>query len=131
MGTKENNGCPEIQKEVKEKIEYSARQIGFIMSSSELSKSSFEVLDTVAAILKRNPDIKVSVEGHTSSEGSHAVNMKLSESRAEKVKDYLLKKGIEASRLTTTGFGSSRLLNADKTPADKAKNRRVELKLSN
>ena len=130
-GTKENNGCPEIKQEVQEKIEYSARQIGLIMSSSQLSKSSFEVLDTVAAILKRNPEIKVSIEGHTSSEGNYASNMKLSESRANKVKEYLLKKGIEVSRLTTTGYGSSRLLNADKTPADKAKNRRVELKLSN
>jgi OmpA-OmpF porin, OOP family len=131
LGTKENNGCPEIQKEVQEKIEYSARQIEFIMGSSQLSKGSFEVLDTVAAILKRNPDIKVSIEGHTSSEGSVAGNMKLSQTRADKVRDYLLRKGIEASRLTTAGFGSSKLLNEDKTPADKAKNRRVELKLSN
>lgn len=130
-GSKENNGCPEIKKEVQEKIEYSARQIAFIMNSSDLSKNTFEVLDTVAAILKRNPDIKVSIEGHTSSEGTHDINMKLSQSRADKVKDYLLNKGIDASRLISTGYGSSRLLNEDKTQADKAKNRRVELKLSN
>jgi len=130
-GTKENNGCPEIKQEVQEKIEYSAKQIEFIASSSQLSKNSFEVLDTVAAILKRNPEIKVSIEGHTSSEGNYASNMKLSEKRADKVKEYLLKKGIDASRLTAAGFGPTRLLNEDKTAADKAKNRRVELKLSN
>jgi outer membrane protein OmpA-like peptidoglycan-associated protein len=131
-GTKENKGCPEeIKKEIAEKVEYSAKRIQFIVNSAELSRGSFEVLDTVAAILKRNPGINVSIEGHTSSEGTYSANMKLSESRANKVKDYLLSGGVEASRLKTVGFGPGRLLNADKTPEEKVKNRRVELKLSN
>jgi OOP family OmpA-OmpF porin len=57
--------------------------------------------------------------------------LKLSESRANKVKDYLLLKGVEASRLIAVGFGPDKPLNAGKTPEEKAKNRRVELKLSN
>jgi len=131
-GVTENNGCPvEIKKEITEKVEYAARRIRFMANSAELMKGSFAVLDTVAAILKSNPEIKVSIEGHTSSEGAYAANMKLSETRANNVKDYLLSKGIDASRLTAVGFGSSKPLNADKTPADKAKNRRVQLQLSN
>lgn len=131
-GMKENNGCPEeIKKEIAEKIEYSAEGIQFIVNSAELSKGSFRVLDTIAAILKRNPEINVSIEGHSSSEGSYSTNMKLSESRANKVKDYILSRGVEASRLKAIGFGSDKLLNADKTQEEKAKNRRVELRLSN
>ena len=88
-------------------------------------------MDDVAAILKSNPEIKVSIEGHTSSDGTYATNMKLSESRANKVKVYLESKGIDASRLVAVGFGPDKPLNEGKTAADKAKNRRVELKLSN
>jgi outer membrane protein OmpA-like peptidoglycan-associated protein len=112
-------------------VEYAAKRIQFLVNSAELSKGSFEVLDTIAAILKRNPEINVSIEGHTSSEGNYAVNKNLSESRANEVKEYFLSKGIEASRLKAIGFGSDRPLNAGKTPEEKAKNRRVELKLSN
>lgn len=130
-GTKENNGCPvEIRKDITEKVEYSAKRIRFQASSAELTKESFAVLDSIAGILKNNPEIKVSIDGHTSSEGNYNANMKLSQTRADKVKAYLLSKGINAARLTAAGFGSSRPLNADKTAADKAKNRRVELKLS-
>ena len=131
-GMKENNGCPEeIKKGIVEKVEYSAKRIQFMVNSAELLKGSFEVLDTVAAILKSNPEINVSIEGHTSSDGNYSANMKLSESRANKVKDYLLLRGVEASRLTAIGLGSDKPLNAGKTPEEKAKNRRVELKLSN
>ncbi|MGZ8557514.1 MAG: OmpA family protein, partial [Chitinophagaceae bacterium] len=83
------------------------------------------------AILTRNPEIRVSIEGHTSIDGNYSTNMKLSESRANKVKDYLLLRGIEASRLTAIGFGPGKPLNDGKTALEKAKNRRVELKLSN
>jgi outer membrane protein OmpA-like peptidoglycan-associated protein len=131
-GARENNGCPaEIEKEIVEKVEYAAKKIQFKVSSAELLAGSFEVLDEVAAILKGSPRIKVLIEGHTSSDGTYATNMKLSESRADKVKNYLESKGIEADRLTAIGLGSDKPLNNGKTAAEKAKNRRVELKLSN
>ena len=131
-GVKENNGCPEkIKREIVEKVDYSAKRIEFIVNSAQLRKGSFEVLDNIATILKNNPSIKVSIEGHSSSEGTYAVNMKLSESRANTVRDYLLSKGVEPSRLIAVGFGPNKPLNAGKTAEEKAKNRRVELKLSN
>lgn len=131
-GTKEKDGCPEeIKKEIVEKIEYAAKRIQFKVNSADLTPASFEVLDEVASILQGSPGIKVAVEGHTSSEGAYDINMKLSEKRANTVRDYLLLKGIDAGRVTATGFGPDKPLNEGKTAADRAKNRRVELKLSN
>ncbi len=131
-GVEERNGCPdEIEKEIVAKVEYAAKRIQFKVNSAELLTVSFDLLDSVAAILKSNPEIKVSIEGHTSIDGNYSTNMKLSEGRAKKVKDYFLSGGIEAHRLTIIGFGPDKPLNEGKTPEEKAKNRRVELKLSN
>jgi OOP family OmpA-OmpF porin len=88
-------------------------------------------LDDVADILKGNPEIKVTVEGHTSSDGTYEVNLKLSKNRAENVKKYLESKGVNSERLTTIGYGPDKPLNSGKTEAEKILNRRVELKLSN
>jgi OOP family OmpA-OmpF porin len=131
-GTVANGGCPEeIKKEIVQKVAYAAKRIQFKVSSAELTAGSFKVLDEVAAILADNPDINVSIEGHTSADGTYAKNMVLSEERANSVKKYLESKGIDASRLTATGYGPDRPLNAGKTAAEKAANRRVELNLSN
>ena len=126
------NGCPgEIKKEIVEKVEYAAKRIQFKVNSAELQAGSFTVLDEVAKILKDNSEIKVTIEGHTSSEGRYEINMRLSEKRAATVKDYLQSKGIDSGRLTAIGFGPDKPLNSGKTPAERAENRRVELKLSN
>ena len=132
IGVKEKSGCPEeIKKEIIQKVEYAAKRIQFKVNSAELLTESFKVLDDLAAILKSNPEIKVSIEGHTSSEGAYDINMKLSENRANKVKDYLESKGIDATRLLAIGFGPDKPVNSGKTHSEKVKNRRVELKLSN
>ena len=90
-----------------------------------------KVLDDVAKILTQNPELKLSIEGHSSSEGNYDVNMELSQQRAQTVREYLITKGIDAGRMQARGFGSNKPLNDGKTPADAALNRRVELKLSN
>jgi len=75
--------------------------------------------------------LKLSIEGHTSNDGSLEANMKLSNARANNVKNYLQTQGIDASRLTAQGFGPSKPINTGTNEAAKAQNRRVEMKLSN
>lgn len=130
-GLPENNGCPEINKDVIKQVDLAARRIQFSFRKSELLPASKIVLDEVAQLLLKEADLKVDIEGHTSNEGDFNANMKLSNSRAETVKNYLVKKGIAASRLTTQGLGPTKPLNDGKTEAEKALNRRVELKLRN
>jgi OmpA-OmpF porin, OOP family len=131
-GIADKGGCPEeINKEIVEKVNLAARRIQFKVNKAELLPESYKVLDEVVKVLNENPELKLSIEGHTSSEGPLAVNMKLSESRAGTVRRYLESKGIDTSRLEAKGFGPSQLLNNDRTPAEKSQNRRVELTLSN
>lgn len=132
-GTKQRNGCPaeEIKKEIIEKVNYAAKRIQFQSAKAALLPQSLKVLDEVAKILKDNPELSLSIEGHTSGDGIFEANMKLSEERANNVKAYLISKGVNAARLTAKGFGPTQPVNKGKAPADKAQNRRVELKLSN
>ena len=131
-GPKARNGCPEeVKKEIVEKVNFAARRIGFAQSKANLLPASLKVLDDVASILKKNPAIHVAIEGHTSGDAGYDANMKLSQDRADKVKAYLILKGISSSRLTAEGFGPNKPLTKGISEAEKAKNRRVELRLSN
>ncbi|MBF0164746.1 MAG: OmpA family protein [Magnetococcales bacterium] len=92
---------------------------------------SFPLLDSVVTVLKNNPNVKIDVQGHTDNTGKPAHNDKLAKARAESVKQYLAKKGIDAKRLTTSGFGANKPVAPNTTPDGRAKNRRVELKPMN
>jgi outer membrane protein OmpA-like peptidoglycan-associated protein len=103
------------------------QKIHFDFDKATIKKESYGILDDVASVLKSNPQIKkVRVEGHTDSIGSDTYNQKLSEKRANAVKDYLVGKGIEASRLEAVGYGESRPIADNKTAAGRAQNRRTE-----
>jgi len=131
-GTIENKGCPEeVKKEIVEKVNYAARRIQFAASKSTLLSQSRKVLDEVVSILIENPELHLAIEGHTSKDGSFEANMKLSEDRANAVREYLVSKGIEPSRLSSKGFGPTQPLNESATSEARTQNRRVELKLSN
>jgi outer membrane protein OmpA-like peptidoglycan-associated protein len=130
-GVKENNGCPIIREEVIQKVEYAAKRIQFEFAKAILKDESKTVLDEVADILVKNPELKLDIEGHTSNDGNLDANNKLSRDRAMSVKKYLVEKGIDELRLNAQGFGPSQPLNSGKTAAEKALNRRVELKLRN
>ena len=84
-------------------------------------------VDHAVRVMQENPSMRVVVEGYTDSIGSDAYNMQLSERRAETVRDYMVKKGISPSRITTRGFGKSNPIASNKTAAGRAENRRVEI----
>jgi OOP family OmpA-OmpF porin len=128
-GTKENNGCPEIKKEVVEKVNYAAKNILFITGSAKLTTSSYKGLDDVAKVMKDNPQMKISIDGHTDNTGTVAINDKLSQQRADAVKKYMVSKGIDASRITSTGHGQNSPIADNKTASGRQKNRRVEMTL--
>jgi OOP family OmpA-OmpF porin len=76
-----------------------------------------------------NPAIKIQIEGHTDNVGSTGANQKLSEQRADAVKRFLISKGVEASRISTVGYGASKPINDNKSAQGKAFNRRIEFKV--
>ena len=90
----------------------------------DLNESSKAVLMDLAALLKENPTVKLQIEGHTSAEGDDNFNKKLSTNRAKAAVDFLVANGIENSRLSYNGYGSSQLKNSANPEADE--NRRVE-----
>jgi len=79
-----------------------------------------------AIVLKKNPEIKVEINGHTDNTGSAAYNMNLSERRAKSVMNYFVDKGIESERLTTKGFGFNQPVESNATEQGRTQNRRVE-----
>jgi OOP family OmpA-OmpF porin len=85
------------------------------------------LLDHVVDVLKKNPYLKIKLEGHTDDVGATAYNQGLSERRASSVQKYLEGKAIESSRLKPIGYGETRPAYPNATPAGRAKNRRVEL----
>jgi OmpA-OmpF porin, OOP family len=129
-GNAANRGCPEIAKQDVEKITLIASRIFFETGSDKLKPQSLAQLDQLAEILSRYPGANLVIEGHTDDVGEDAYNMDLSQRRTESVKKYLVSKGIDASRLTATGYGETRPIDDNKKAAGRAKNRRVELKTS-
>ena len=78
--------------------------------------------------MNQYPNLNVSIEGHTDSQGNDARNLELSSSRAQAVQTYLMGKGISASRLRAVGYGETTPVATNDTSAGRAQNRRVELK---
>ena len=130
-GPASNYGCPVIEVAVLEKVSKAAGNIFFATGSSKLLQKSFKSLEEVASIMKENPSFKASIEGHTDNTGGDELNQKLSESRAASVREYLITHGVDESKIVSSGYGPSNPVADNKTAAGRAKNRRVEIKLTN
>lgn len=103
------------------------RGINFDFDKSNIKPEAEPVLDAAVDVLKENPGVNIRVAGYTDSTGPDAYNQGLSERRANSVKDYLEKHGIEASRLTAVGFGEADPVASNSTKDGRAQNRRVTL----
>jgi OOP family OmpA-OmpF porin len=99
----------------------------FDFNSAKVKSEAYPMLQEAVLIMKRNPDLKVEVDGHADSTGNPAYNMILSEKRAEAVKKYFVDQGINPDQLTTKGFGITKSAASNDTKEGRAKNRRVEL----
>jgi outer membrane protein OmpA-like peptidoglycan-associated protein len=101
--------------------------INFDSGKATIKKESLPVVEQIIEMMKQATDIKISVEGHTDSDGSNESNLKLSEARAKAVVEAITKGGTDAARLSSAGFGEEKPIADNSTAEGKAKNRRVEL----
>ncbi|WNH14112.1 OmpA family protein [Thalassobellus suaedae] len=129
-GTVANSGCPEVSEEVQKTLNEYAKTILFDTGKSTIKSQSEAVLADIISILKEYPTAKFTVEGHTDSVGSEKLNQRLSDSRANSVKEYLIENGIDAFRLSALGYGEAKPIDSNNTRKGRANNRRVEINLA-
>jgi len=120
-GIVENKGCP--------KVDFQANEVTFQSGKAVLLPAGKKELDMLVDLLNKNPNVRISLEGHTDNTGSDKINDPLSVKRAEAAEAYLSTKGINADRMDTGGFGSKVPVADNKTAAGRKLNRRVEVKI--
>ncbi|MCP9750308.1 OmpA family protein [Ferruginibacter sp. HRS2-29] len=130
-GPASNQGCPVIAKEVIEKVNFAAKNVFFATGSYKLLAKSNRSLDAVVDLLKSDASLMIDIDGHTDSQGSDESNQVLSDNRAGAVKNYLVSKGIDPSRLKSTGYGETKPVADNASAAGRAKNRRTEMVVRN
>lgn len=104
--------------------------VTFPTNSSDINAGFYEVLNSVALVLKEFDKTLIDVYGHTDSVGSDAYNQTLSERRASSVGQYLISQGVDGRRVYSQGFGKTRPIATNDTEAGRLQNRRVELQLA-
>jgi OmpA-OmpF porin, OOP family len=118
------------QTRVAQEIEEKGRatlEVLFDTNKATIKKNYAKDVDSLADVMKKHPDLNVTIEGHTDNVGKAAYNKKLSQKRADAVKKYMVTKGgIDAKRLKAVGYGLEKPVASNKTKAGRAKNRRVE-----
>jgi outer membrane protein OmpA-like peptidoglycan-associated protein len=103
-----------------------ASGIRFDSGKASLKPESMGIINEMVEVMEKHPELKISIEGHTDSDGNVEDNMKLSEARAQTVKGTMVQLGVSSDRLTIKGFGESVPITPNDTPEGKANNRRVE-----
>ena len=122
----DKDGCPIVEKQIMEKGRVTLK-MEFDFDKAIIKKEYHDEIGNLADVMKKYPDLKIVIEGHTDNTGELAYNEKLSQSRADAVKQYLVEKfGIEVSRLSTKGYGEIRPIESNATEEGRQKNRRVE-----
>ena len=131
-GVEDSDGCPDDDRpqpsvSIRKGLLDVRGVVYFETSKANIRPESHQLLFEVAITLNNHPELlEIEVQGHTDARGRSEVNMALSEARAAEVRRFLIEEGsVEASRLTSKGYGSTRPLIAEDTPQAYAKNRRV------
>lgn len=128
-GPVDNDGCPRVSEVITKKLNFAAQGIQFEVGKDIIRPISFKQLNEVVKILNDYADYTLIIDGHTDNTGKADKNQILSDKRAAAVKNYFIKKGIDAGRMIATGFGDTKPLVENNSVPNKAKNRRVELNM--
>lgn len=120
----DGDGCP-LEKTIE------LKGVTFEFNKTRLRPDAETILDLATAILAKYPDMQVEVAGHTDNIGSDEYNQKLSEGRAQSVKDYFVAKGIPDTQVSAKGYGESEPRDTNDTEEGRERNRRVELRILN
>ncbi len=128
-GSINNSGCPTISSADRAILDSAIRNVRFETSKSILKSESYTIMDQIADIMNRYPSYSLTIGGHTDSVGDSASNQYLSEKRARTCFDYLVRKGISATRMTHNGYGETQPIADNNTREGRYTNRRVEFNL--
>jgi outer membrane protein OmpA-like peptidoglycan-associated protein len=101
----------------------------FDVDKATIKPESYKQLDELVELLKLKKSMEIEIAGHTDNTGSKQHNMELSQKRAEAVKRYLVKKGINPKRIKAQGYGDTQPIATNDTPEGRAKNRRIEVRI--
>ncbi len=129
-GTTDGNGCPVVSEEILKEINVIFSNLNFASNKATIAPSSLPSLDRLSQIMNEDKALIISIEGHTDSRGNDDYNLQLSRDRALAVKTYLIRKGVVAGRISSTGYGETQPLASNDTADGRNRNRRVELNLS-
>ncbi len=103
--------------------------VNFEFNSTRLTPESYPVLYHVSKRLDNNPALKIEIEGHCDSIGTVEVNQRISQQRADVVKDYMIQRGIDENKIKTTGYGFTKPIADNSTDEGRAMNRRIEFRV--
>jgi outer membrane protein OmpA-like peptidoglycan-associated protein len=108
---------------------YTLKNVHFDVAKATLRPESFAALEELVGYMKYKDAIKIEIAGHTDNVGKEDDNIKLSQQRAETIRNYLLKKGIQASRVTAKGYGATQPIADNTTEEGRQLNRRTEVRI--
>jgi len=128
-GLAENNGCPTVSSEVWTLFYAELKDVRFANNSDSLNSTSLQKLDNVARLMQTNKDYTLKVSGYADSVGTERNNKNLSGRRAIAVKNYLVTKGVNESKIVLAAYGEKFPEAPNETAKGRSKNRRVEFDL--
>lgn len=126
-GPVENKGCPLIEKEEQEILNTAFENLEFKSGKAIIKLESYESLEELGKLLVKKPEWKLLIAGHTDNVGRESTNMVLSKKRAEAVREFLVERGIEATRFVVEWYGEMKPIADNETEEGRQKNRRVEM----
>lgn len=108
---------------------YTLDNVLFETGKANLKNTSFKAIDELASAMTAKKTMEIEIAGHTDNVGDKNANLKLSQERAEAVRAYLIKQGIDANRITAKGYGDTKPVADNSTDKGKQQNRRTEVKI--